>query len=197
MKESERGEITALLDAWRGGDRSALERLIPLVYGELHRLARSFMRKEREGHTLETRALINEAYLRLFDSPHKWENRAHFYAVAAKAMRHILTDFARARARQKRGGGEAMLSLAKADQLLQADGGVWIEMIALDEAITRLGAIAPRQSQVVELRFFGDLDFAEIAGVLGISTETVRSHWRLGRAWLRRELKHAGNAGNG
>src|SRR6266404_3952862 len=147
--------ITQLLTEWRDGDKTALDRLIPLVYEELRRLAHHYMRRERPGHTLQTTALINEAYIRLVD--HKgmrWQNRAHFYAVAAQAMRRILVDHARAREYAKRGGGARMVELDEAATVAQEQAA---EMVALDEALTDLAAVDPRQSRVVELRYFGGM----------------------------------------
>ena len=179
-------EITQLLLAWSEGDSEALDRLTPLVYSELRRLARSYMRKERAGHTLQTTALIHEAYLRLIDAGQvEWRNRAHFFGVAARAMRQILVAMARDRGRQKRGGGARQVSL---DEAMIIDEGLDEDLVALDEALGALGQFDARKAQVVEMRFFGGLTEEEIAETLGVSTETVRRDWRLARSWLRLKL---------
>jgi RNA polymerase sigma factor (TIGR02999 family) len=179
-------EITQLLLAWSEGDREALDRLFPLVYAELRRLARSYMRKERAGHSLQTTALIHEAYLRLIDAAQvEWQNRAHFFGVAARAMRQILVAMARERACQKRGGGARQVSL---DEAVMIDKGTDEDLVALDEALGALAQFDARKAQVVEMRFFGGLTEDEIAAALGVSTETVRRDWRLARSWLRRKL---------
>jgi RNA polymerase sigma factor (TIGR02999 family) len=186
------GEISQLLAGWRQGDREALDKLMPLVYQELRRLARRYMRVERSSHTLQTTALVNEAYLRLIDVQDvRWQSRAHFFAVAAQVMRRILVDHARTRNRVKRGGGEPQLSLTDAAVL---GTGVPPDFIALDEALTRLAAIDPRKSQVVELRFFGGLSNDEIAEVLKVSPTTVMRDWSMAQAWLRRELRNTHDA---
>jgi len=179
-------EITRLLAAWGDGDESALSDLTPLVYEELHRLAHHYMSGERVGHTLQTTALVNEAYLRLIDWKNvRWQNRAHFFAVSAQLMRRILVDFARTRGYQKRGGGARPVTLDDA-ALVADDNGT--DMVALDEALTALAELDARQSRVVELRFFGGLSVEETAEVLKISPGTVRRDWSLARAWLHREL---------
>ncbi|HEU0175525.1 MAG TPA: sigma-70 family RNA polymerase sigma factor [Blastocatellia bacterium] len=179
-------EITQLLLAWSEGDREALDRLFPLVYAELRRLARSYMRKERAGHSLQTTALIHEAYLRLIDAAQvEWQNRAHFFGVAARAMRQILVAMARERGCQKRGGGARQVSL---DEAVMIDKGTDEDLVALDEALGALAQFDARKAQVVEMRFFGGLTEDEIAAALGVSTETVRRDWRLARSWLRRKL---------
>jgi RNA polymerase sigma factor (TIGR02999 family) len=178
-------EITTLLALWNQGDRTALERLVPLVYQELHRLAGMHMRGERPGHPLQTTALVNEAYLRLQKADGvRWQNRAHFYAVAARAMRHILIDFARAQHQQKRDGGRQV----DVDQALTIATERCVDFIALDDALTALAKLDHRQSQIVELRFFGGLTELAIAEVLQVSPRTVSSDWRLARSWLLREL---------
>ena len=179
-------EVTLLLIAWSDGDQAALDKLVPLVYEELHRLAHRYISRERPGNTLQTTALAHEAYLRLVDvkSVH-WKNRAHFFAVAAQTMRHILVDLARARQNLKRGGGAQQVSL---DEDLVALPERGMDMLALDEALSRLAALNPRQSQVVELRYFGGLTEEEVAEVIKISPRTVRSDWRLAKVWLYREL---------
>src|SRR5262245_5964820 len=186
MNDGRTHEITQWLTEWRKGDRSALEKLTPLVYRELHRLAQVYMRGERAGHALQTTALVNEAYLRLIEAEcQSWQNRAHFYAAAAKLMRHILVDFARSRNRIKRGGGLEQVSL---DEALTITADHTAELLNLDEALTTLSKLDERQSQVVELRFFAGLTEAEIAEVLKVSERTVQSDWRQARSWLLGEL---------
>jgi RNA polymerase sigma-70 factor, ECF subfamily len=178
-------DITEWLARWNEGDETALEKLVPLVYQELHRLASRYMRGERSGHLLQTTALVNEAYLRLHNTNGiRWQNRNHFYAVAARAMRRILVDFARARNQQKRNGGR-QVSL---DDALTIGGDRNADILALDDALTTLAKLDHRQSQIVELRFFGGLTEPDIARTLGVSPRTVSSEWRLARSWLLREL---------
>jgi RNA polymerase sigma factor (TIGR02999 family) len=178
-------DITRLLAAWSEGDTTAIERVIPLVYEELHRLAGRYMSGERSGHPLQTTALVNEAYLRLRNlEAIRWQNRTHFYAVAARAMRRILVDFARARHQQKRSGGQRIDLNEALNVSVNCDGDV----IALDDALRALSRLHRRQSEIVELRFFGGLTEVEIAEVLNVSPRTVSSEWRLARSWLRREL---------
>ena len=180
-------EITQLLVAWSDGDQAALEQLTPLVYRELHRLAKGYLHQERPGHLLQTTALVNEAYLRLIDwKPAHWQNRAHFFGVAAQLMRRILVDFARARDQDKRGGAACQVSL---DEAAAVSVERVAEFIALDEALDQLAAIDPRRSRMVELRFFGGLSEEETAEVLKVSPRTVRREWSLARAWLHRELR--------
>jgi RNA polymerase sigma factor (TIGR02999 family) len=183
---SDSAEVTGLLLAWRAGDAAALERLIPLVHAELRRIARGFMRKERAGHTLQTSALVNEAYLRLIDA-HKvdWQNRAHFFAISASLMRRILVDMARERQARKRGGSAELVAL---DEAFVAGPGKREDLLAVDEALTALAAADERKSKVVELRFFGGLNETEIAEALQVSPETVRRDWRLAKSWLLRFL---------
>lgn len=186
MAQASREEVTQLLLAWSDGDQTALDRLIPLVYAELHRLAKHYMRSERAGQTLQTSALVHEAYLRLVGTRGvRWQNRAHFFAVSANIMRRILVDFARARQNLKRGGGAQRVTL---DEGLivspESDAG----LLALDEALQRLADLNPRESQVVQLRYFGGLNEAEVAEALKVSERTVRHDWSLARAWLYREL---------
>ena len=179
-------DVTLLLLAWSDGDRAALDKLVPLVYDELHRLAHRYISRERPGNTLQTTALAHEAYLRLVDGKRvHWKNRAHFFAVAAQTMRRILVDLARGRQNLKRGGGAQQVSL---DEDLVALPERGVDMLALDEALSRLAALNPRQSQVVELRYFGGLTDEEVAEVIKISPRTVRSDWRLAKVWLYREL---------
>ena len=179
-------DITRLLVAWNNGDEAALADLTPLVYEELHRLASRYMGRERAGHTLQTSALVNEAYLRLIDWKNvQWQDRAHFFAVSAQLMRRILVDFARAKAYAKRGGGALHLDLEEV-AVVSPDRGT--DIVALDEALTALAALSPRQSQVIELRFFGGLSLEETADVLKVSVGTVRRDWSLARAWLHRAV---------
>ena len=176
------GTISRLLVDWREGDKTALDRLVPLVYRELRRLAGYYMRRQRADHTLQTSALINEAYLRLIDHKNmRWENRAHFYAVAAQAMRRILVDHARSRGYAKRGGGALKVSFDEAVIGAEERGA---ELIALDDALTDLAAIDPRKSQVVELRYFGGLSVEETAEAIGVSAVTVMREWRSAKGWL-------------
>ncbi|MCH7716873.1 MAG: sigma-70 family RNA polymerase sigma factor [Gemmatimonadetes bacterium] len=182
-----RGEVTGLLAELRSGNKEALAKLIPLVYDELHRLAEHYMRNERVGHTLQPTALINEAYLRLASAEKaNWQHRAHFVAVAAGTMRRVLIDHARKQKAAKRGGKQAALPLEDSPEFLSEERSE--ELIALDEALTRLQELDPRQSQVVELRFFGGLTVEETAEVLGISPKTVKRDWAVARAWLHGEM---------
>ena len=179
-------EITRMLVAWSDGDEVALEELTPLVYEELHRLAHRYMGGERAGHTLQTSALVNEAYVRLVDwKTVRWQNRAHFFGVSAQLMRRILVDFARTRRYQKRGGGEPVVALDEAGLMSDNKSP---DLVALDQALTSLAELDVRQSKIVELRFFGGLSVDETAEVLKVSNATVRRDWRLARAWLHREL---------
>jgi RNA polymerase sigma factor (TIGR02999 family) len=182
-------EITQLLVAWSDGDESALARLTPLVYDELHRLAHHYMSGERAGHTLQTTALVNEAYVRLIDWKNvRWQNRAHFFGVSAQLMRRILVDFARSHGYEKRGGGTRPVTLDDAALVGDSKG---TDMVALDDALNALAELDARQSRVVELRFFGGLTNEEAAEVLKVSEATVRRDWSLARAWLHRELAAA------
>ena len=179
-------EITQLLIAWGNGDQTALEELAPLVHSELHRLAHHYMSRERPGHTLQTSALINEAYIRLINwKDVRWQNRSHFFAVSAQLMRRILVDFARDRQYLKRGGGAVQVSLAEAAALTVERS---YDLLALDEALTALTDLDPRKGQMVEMRFFGGLTVEEVSEVLKISEETVIRDWRLAKVWLLREL---------
>ena len=183
-------EITALLIDWSNGDKSALDKLLPLVERELHRLAHSYMRKENPAHTLQTSALVNEAYLRLVDQRNtQWQNRAHFFGIAAQIMRRILLNYARDRQRVKRGGNAIQISLSDVPVISTEKSG---ELLALDEALRKLTAIDERKGQVVELRFFGGLTVEETAEVLKVSPVTVTRDWNLAKAWLARELENAG-----
>lgn len=186
MAQASREEVTGLLRAWSDGDQAALEKLMPLVYAELHRLAKRSMRHEQAGHTLQTSALVNEAYLRLVDAHGvRWQSRAHFFAVSAQIMRRILVDFARARQNLKRGGGALQVTL---DEGLVASPEDGADLLALDDALEKLAILNPRQSRVVELRYFGGLNEEEVAEALNVSPRTVRHDWSLARAWLYREL---------
>lgn len=184
-------EITQLLLAWGGGDETALERLMPLVHAELKRLAKRYMNRQRTGHTLQTTALVNEAYLRLIDSSRvQWQNRAHFFAISAQLMRRILVDAARAKQNLKRGGGAQMIALDEAPDVFSEQAA---ELIALDDALKALASFSPRLSHVVELRYFGGLSEEETAEVLKTSTRTIRRDWKLARTWLYRELSRETN----
>jgi len=178
-------EVSRLLIDWGNGDQAALDELIPLVYDELRRLAGRYMRRESQDHTLQTSALVNEAYMRLVDQKNvQWQNRAHFFGVAAQLMRRILVDHARSRSRVKRGGGLQMVSLA--DQAGVSKEAA--EVIALDDALTNLAEMDQRKSQIVEMKFFGGLTTEEVAEVLKITTRTVEREWRKARAWLNRAI---------
>jgi RNA polymerase sigma factor (TIGR02999 family) len=186
MSGAPSSEITQLLHAWRSGDQIALERLTPLVYAELHRMARRYMARERDGHTLQTTALINEVYLRLVKVKEvEWQDRAHFFAVSAQLMRRILTDFARSHGYEKRGGGARRVPL---DEAFAVSAESTVDLVALEQALTHLGETDTRKSKVVELRFFGGMTVEETAEVLQISSETVMRDWSVARAWLQREL---------
>jgi RNA polymerase sigma factor (TIGR02999 family) len=179
-------EITQLLAEWREGNQAALDDLYPLIYDELHRLARRYMSRERKGHTLQTTALINEAYVRLVDQRNvHWANRSHFFAISAQIMRRILIDHARRYAYAKRGGGARQVSLDETATIVSGDLS---EFLRLDEALKSLEELDPRRSQVVELKYFGGLNNDEIAGVLKISKNTVIRDWNMARAWLHRQL---------
>jgi len=186
-------EVTILLRAWGGGDKQALDRLTPLVYRELHQIAGRLMAGQRPNHTLQATALVNEAYVRLVDAQEtSWQDRAHFFALCARAMRQILIDHARARASEKRGGGQVALQL---DEALAAAPAHEVNLLELDEALKRLEMLDPRKSQVVELRFFGGLNLEETAEALKVSTKTVQRDWDLAKAWLYGEL--GGNRSDG
>ena len=187
MKDPPQHVVTQLLREWSNGDRAALDKLIPIVYDELRRQAARYMRRERPGQSLQTTALVHETYLRLIDQRAvRWQNRAHFFAIAARLMRRILVDHVRRHRAAKRGGPEP--------ELLTLDGGEAehdmraVDLLALDAALTRLAALDERQAQVVELRFSGDLSVEEAAGVLGVSERTVKRDWQAAKTWLRREL---------
>jgi RNA polymerase sigma factor (TIGR02999 family) len=191
-------DVTALLRAWARGERAALDELLPLVYGELRRQAARCMRAQPAGHTLQPTALVHEAYLRLVDrggTGAAWQDRSHFFAVAARVMRSILVDHARARRTAKRGGGAQALTLGAADAAGAAADHSEVDVEALDEVLTRLAALDPRQARVVELRYFGGLSIEEAAEVLGVSHATVEREWKTARLWLRRELEASRGAG--
>lgn len=178
-------DVTRLLGAWRAGDEQALAELTPLVYRELHRLARSAMRGERPGHTLQTTALVHEAFIGLADAKVDWVDRAHFYAIAARQMRRILVNHGEAHRAAKRGGGQAHASL---DEALDVVGTPSAEISDLDDALRRLEAIDPRKAQALELHYFGGLTYEEIAAVLKVSASTVDTELRFAKAWLRTQL---------
>jgi RNA polymerase sigma-70 factor (ECF subfamily) len=185
-------DVSGLLADWRDGNEAARDELIPLVYDELHRLAVHHMARERSGHSLQATALVNEAYLRLVDQRQaQWENRAHFFAVASRMMRRVLVDHARKRHYAKRGGVARQVSL---DETMIVSEEKAPDVVALDDALTRLAAIDPRKSQVVELRYFGGLSVEETAKVLRVSPVTVRRDWNTAKAWLYRDIAVAGKA---
>ena len=195
MAHESTGEITRLLQGWRGGDRKALDALLPVVYKELQRLAHFQLRKERPDHTLQSAALVNEAYLRLvgLNAP-QWEGRSHFFAIAAQQMRQILVDYARRHRAGKRGGAAETLSLDDTG-LLEPGKSRDVDVVALDDALKELAKIDPRKAQVVELRFFGGLNFDETAEVLKVSAVTVARDWSTARAWLHREMSRGNSDG--
>ncbi len=187
-RESKAPEITQMLREWSDGKQEALDNLLPLVYDELHRQAASFLRKERQGHTLQTTALINEAYLKLIDQRDvTWESRTHFFAIAAQAMRRILVDYAKATHRKKRGGDDIKLPLEEAMEVAGEEKSV--DLIALDEALNKLAERDEQQARVVELRYFSGLTLEETAEALHISRATVASDWNMAKVWLYRELR--------
>jgi RNA polymerase sigma factor (TIGR02999 family) len=182
-------EITGLLIDWNNGHKAALEKLMPMVEGELRRIAGHYMSRENPDHTLQTTALMNEAYLKLVDQKQvHWQNRAHFFALAAQLMRRILIDHARAQKRVKRGGGYIHIDVSEVAVLAPEKGE---DLIALDEALTKLADLDPIKSKIVEMRHFGGLSVEETAEVLKISQITVMRHWRLAKAWLKRELRYS------
>jgi RNA polymerase sigma factor (TIGR02999 family) len=185
-KMSASQEITQLLEQWSDGDKEALEKLTPVLYKELHRMAHRYMRQERPGHTLQTTALINEAYLRLIAwKDVRWQNRAQFFGVSAQLMRKILVDFARSRNYAKRGGGARAISLEEVPAVSPDRAR---DIVAVDDALQRLAIIDPRKSQIVELRFFGGLTLEETAEVVKVSSRTIRREWDLAKTWLSREM---------
>lgn len=186
--------VTDLLLAWSNGEQQALNRLIPIVHDELHRIARRHMHKEDPRHTLQTTALVNETYMRLVDlKMMRWESRAHFFALASRLMRRILVDFARSREYLKRGGGARSVRLDEAPDLALEQGP---DIVALNDALETLSKMDPRKERVVEMRFFGGLSVEESALVLGVSPETVRRDWRLAKTWLLRQLSTKGSDGH-
>ena len=187
-------DVSGLLRAWSDGDQSALDKLTPIVYSELRKLARRYMKRERPGHSLQTTALVNEAYVRLVDYKRmQWQNRAHFFAVSAQLMRRILVEHAR-RQNLKRGGGLAHFSL---DEASIVGSGRSADLVALDDAMAALARLDPRKEQVVEMRFFGGLSVEETAEVLKVSPVTVMRDWSTAKAWLYRELTRGGGDGSG
>lgn len=187
-------EVTELLLAWRRGEPAALDRLTACVYPELRRLAHRYMRGEHDGHTLQTTALVNEAFIRLIDSRLvQWQDRAHFFAVSAQLMRRILVDSARARGAAKRGSGVKPVLVDDALAVFQSRGR---DLVALDEALERLAHLDPAKAKLIELRFFGGLSMIEAAAVLGLDQHAARWNWRMAKAWLSRELSTAGFNGN-
>jgi RNA polymerase sigma factor (TIGR02999 family) len=185
LGEAESHHVTALLVAWSEGDTAALELLTPLVYGELRRLASSYMRQERPGHTLQSTALVHEAFLRLIDQRVHWNSRAHFFGIAAQMMRRILVDHAKAQSASKRGAGALRIEL---DEDMATAPHRDVDLLALDEALERLTKVDPQRSRIVELRFFGGLSNEESAAVLGVSPATIQRQWTGARAWLFHEL---------
>jgi RNA polymerase sigma factor (TIGR02999 family) len=187
-------QITELLKSWSQGNQAAIDKLVPLVYDELHRLAQRYMSDERPGHALQTTALVNEAYLRLVDSSNlSWDGRSHFFGVCAQVMRRILVDWARSRQSLKRGGDVRALDLDEALAVAKERG---TDLVAIDDALKALTAVDPRKGQVVEMRFFGGLSVKETAEVLKVSPETVQRDWKLAKSWLRRELSGENSRGN-
>lgn len=189
MAESSPHEVTQLLADWSQGNQAALDKLMPLVEAELHRLAHHYMSRERAGHTLQTTALVDEAYLRLAGQKNiDWQNRAHFFGIAARLMRQILVDYARKRQFAKRGGNPQHVSLDEAAFVAQERAS---ELIALDDALRALANLSPEQSRIVELRFFGGLTIEETAGVMKLSVDKVKRDWSMAKTWLYHELKNA------
>ena len=190
MAEATREAVTQMLNAWGKGDQKSLDKLLPLVYDELRRLAASYLRRERPDHTLQPTALVHEAYFRLIDQREvSWQNRAHFFGIAAQMMRRILVDHARSHLYAKRGGGAQKLSL---DEAIGLPDQKEVELTALDEALNKLQAIDPRQSRIIELRYFGGLSIEATAEVLRISPATVKREWSMARAWLHRQISKEG-----
>jgi RNA polymerase sigma factor (TIGR02999 family) len=182
-------DITTLLHAWADGDETALEQLLPLVEAELRRMARGYLRRERQGHTLQPTALVNEAFMRMLDARHlRWNDRSHFMSIAARLMRRVLVDHARARTAQKRAFTAADIAV---DAAIATSDATSVNVIAVDRALEALAAVDARQARVVELRFFGGLSVEETADVLHLSTETIKRDWRLAKVWLSRELGDA------
>lgn len=189
MSDPQKPDITTLLKAWSAGDQAALDDLMPALYSEIRKLAASYLRRERPDHTLQPTALVNEAYLKLIDQRVvEWQNRAHFFGVAAQIMRRILVDHARAQKADKRGSGNRPLVL---DEALEVAGGRSMDFVALDDALKTLAELDPRQAQIVELRYFGGLSIEETAEVTKLSPATIKREWASARAWLRRELERS------
>ena len=187
MTHNSPDEVTGLLIDWSSGDQSALNKLLPLVESELHRLAHHYMKRERAGHTLQTTGLVNEAYLRLIGQKNvSWQNRAHFFGIAARLMRQILVDYARRRQFAKRGGNALQVSLDQAAIVADESSA---EMIALDDALNALADFAPEQSRIVELKFFGGLTIEETAEVMKLSVDKIKRDWSMAKAWLYHEIK--------
>lgn len=187
MSQPDTHDVTRLLKAWSGGDQQALNDLLPAIYQEVRKLARSYLRRERADHTLQATALVNEAYLRLVDQRDvQWNNRTHFFGIAAQVMRRVLVDHARMRNAGKRGAGERAVLL---DEALVAAPDEQLDLLRLDDALGALGDLDPRQAKIVELRFFGGLSIEETAEVMSLSPATVKREWAAARAWLRRELE--------
>jgi RNA polymerase sigma factor (TIGR02999 family) len=181
-------DITQMLHEWSSGNPEALQQLLPLVYDELHRQAARYLRRERSDHTLQTTALIHEAYLKLVDQKNvQWQNRAHFFAISAQAMRRILVDYSRTKHREKRGGTDVKLSLDEAALVTGQEQSV--DLIALDEALTRLAKMDQQKARIVELRYFSGLSVLETAQVMGVAAKTVERNWTMAKTWLYRELK--------
>ena len=179
-------DVTQLLAAWRNGEQAALDQLLPLVYDELHRLAKSYMSRERQNHTLQATALVNEAYVRLAgQSPVEWQSRAHFFGIAAQIMRHLLVDHARSRQVAKRGGGGQQITL---DEAAAVQPEISVEVLALHEALEKLAQLDSRKARIVELRYFGGLGTDETAEVLGLSEITIKREWLKAKAWLYHEM---------
>ena len=192
MGQTSTNEITKLLHGWQGGDGAALDALVPVVYKELRRLAHYELRKERPDHTLQSTALVHEAYFRLVGQElPEWESRAHFFAIAAQLMRQILVDYARRHRASKRGSGVCMLTL---DDAMAMPQGKDVDIVAVDDALNTLAEVDPRQSRVVELRFFAGLSLEETSEVMGIATATVQRDWTAARAWLHREISRSSGA---
>lgn len=192
MESESPSEVTALLVRWRSGDRAALDALMPLVYDELRRVARHYLNQERNDHTLQSTALVHEAYMRLVDHElPEWKSRAHFFGVAARLMRQILVDHARAHVAGKRGGGALKLAL---DEDLAHIKGKELDLLDLDSALQNLAVLDSQQSHIVELRFFGGLSIEDTAEILGISPATVKRDWATARLWLQREMSRSANA---
>ena len=189
MSTSQPKEVTQLLIQLTEGNRTVLDELLPLIYSELRSLAANYLRRERSGHTLQPTALVHKAYMRMVDQTRvQWQNRAHFFGVAAQMMRRILVDHARANAAEKRGGDAQKFSL---DENIDVSGERAAELVSLDEALRRLAEIDPQKSRVVELRFFGGLSVEETAEVLGVSAPTVKRHWRMAKAWLYGQMQNS------